>query len=302
MMQPYTDEQQTYHLSDRFHLQKANNKAFINYALTYRPANIYWADTFEHQAWELKGLAFCYWIYEAQTRVGGLLLLPHNIGEFFLIPPFTETDRVLQAVLPLLQHWSEQDRPIFARSILEQERASFEAFGFKPYDCWQWMMRPTSQHTIAWPEGYQCEQPRVDQKEEIAQLLHTAFAGGVGEYGQRNYEGFLWSVENFFGSERPLTIQNASTLLRSPNGELAGVTLVGFFANGHPCVNFIAVAPPFRGQQLARNMLQHALNVLHPNHNWLTLRVTVGNPAEHLYNQMGFMPAPPVYTLTLEKT
>ena len=70
-------------------------------------------------------------------------MLPNGIGDFFLVPPEDNAHRILSLTLPLLHHWSNQQKPIGAQAITSLYLAAFQANGFELQESRLWMIRPT---------------------------------------------------------------------------------------------------------------------------------------------------------------
>ena len=70
---------------------------------------------------------------------------------------------------------------------------------------------------------------------------------------------------------------------------MIGVCLISIWF-GLPNVFEVAVKPSYRGQGLAKKMLQRALSKLKGEHDLLRLFDTLGNLAENVYYKLGFLP------------
>lgn len=86
-----------------------------------------------------------------------------------------------------------------------------------------------------------------------------------------------------------MLMNKASTLIyEKKTNELVGACLISIWEDW-PNVYDIAVKPSFQKRGLAKNMLKRALTVLKEGYPTLRLFVTLGNDAEMLYHQMGFL-------------
>ncbi|MBV7336402.1 hypothetical protein KFU94_50860 [Chloroflexi bacterium TSY] len=113
----YSQDTDRYELKQGFSLHRASNVAFVKAWVVYRRVNEDFTQSFAEQYSDLKDVPFCFWICQDGRKVGGVVMLPNNIGDFFLIPPFTDAFAVLQAILPLLRHWSDPGKDIHAQAM-----------------------------------------------------------------------------------------------------------------------------------------------------------------------------------------
>ncbi|MCP5100421.1 MAG: GNAT family N-acetyltransferase [Chloroflexi bacterium] len=294
----YSNEVDFYELPQGYTLHRAANDEFINAWVIYRNYNEDFAQNFNDQRQELAGVPFCFWIIQNEHRVGGVVLLPNNIGDFFLIPPFPDASDVLQAVMHLLFAWSLPSKPIRAQGISQQYLQSFQQMGFQLQESRHWMIRPTAVSPTTWPAQYTVRPLHPTDTDLIAHLLLDAFKGGIGQYGTRDLEAHQGTVSRFFETFDADTPCGQASLLISDKQtqETAGVCMVNLH-KGLPTIQFTAVSPTHRRNSLATIMLTHAISTLAPAYDWVKLAVTIGNPAELVYQKMGFMAGDTLHTL-----
>lgn len=296
---PYQKNREHTDLPDGFVLQKADNKEFIAYWATYRHGNEDFAESLHDQAADLAGVPFCYWVTLKDKRVAGVVLLPNNIGDFFLIPPNEDATAVLDAVMVLLRSWSDPEKAIRAQGVTVPFLEDFQRHGFELEESRRWMIRPVAgrQPYVEAPLDWRPVQQ--DDRDAIAALLHEAFAGSPGEYGRRDLERFQESVTGFMANFEPDSPRGrGSAVVGDPaTGKAAAVCLVNIY-KGLPTIQFVAVAPAYRRQGLARGLMWRALASLEPDFDWVTLAVTCGIPAETIYRKMGFRAAEAVHSMS----
>lgn len=299
---PYANETAVFPLTPTVTLERAPEDAFLNHWVAYRRVNEDFSQGFEQQVAELRGAPCFFWLKKGARLLGGLLMMPNNIGDMFLVPPFADWDSVLSWVLPQLQAWSNPERAIIAQAILPHQRDAFYHAGFRHLESRRWMIRPTATEPFAKNEAYTWQTPTFADKERIAQLFLDAFWGTIGERGQRSLSDHLHSVENYFSSTFPSPhFSEASSLLFETGNERVAIAacLVGTYKN-LPSINFVATHPDHQKQGLATTMMSRAISLLHAHeYPWVILRVTVGNPAEALYQRLGFAGETAVSTLCL---
>jgi GNAT superfamily N-acetyltransferase len=297
--QKYSSEINKYELGQGFYLQRAENPEFTKFWVVYRNVNEDFAQSFKETQQELTGVPFCFWIMSEKYRIGGAVLLPNGIGDFFLIPPADDAQKILALVMPLLETWSDDQKLIGAQAIQPQYLEAFQSVGFVLEESRFWMIRPTEKIKMEPPNNWSLQVLTVGKSEEIAQLLKSAFSGGVGQYGARDYEAHLSSVEQYFESfeEKSVCGQASTISIDKESGQVLGVCMVEIH-KGLPSIRFVAVAPNFQGQGIAKNLINHAINTLEPKYDWVKLAVSVENPAVNVYRKLGFVPSDTLSQLT----
>ena len=100
-----------------FTIDKAESKEFAQWWAAYRNTNEDFSQGFAEQYRELVDVPFCHWIMQDEERVGGIIKVPNNVGDFFLIPPFEDAELALKNILP--------DEPLHARNILAEHVPRF---------------------------------------------------------------------------------------------------------------------------------------------------------------------------------
>lgn len=293
----YATDTEIYPLSDGFALHKAVNAEYITWWSVYRDVNDDFVHEHEQRLADLEGVPFCFWVTHDQRRVGGVVMLPNNIGDLFLVPPFNDWHGLLAAVLPILHHWSDDAKPIHAQSILDSQAMHLLRAGFRIVESRRFMIRPTGAAKVDL-SPYELVQPASDHADALADLFLAAFRGGAGLYGQRSREQHLESIQNAFAnSTSGAPCYHASVLAIDPQtNRIAAACLVDRYKT-HPSPRFIAVHPDFQRQGIARRLTQHVIAQLHSNYRYVVLSVTVGNPAESLYYNLGFLPGPITHQL-----
>jgi ribosomal protein S18 acetylase RimI-like enzyme len=94
-----------------------------------------------------------------------------------------------------------------------------------------------------------------------------------------------WSDEN----KNIEVLNKASTLIYDEKTkELVGVCLISLWQEW-PLIWEIAVKPSYAGKGLGTKMLKKALSVLQEEYPVLRLYVTIGNDAEKVYHNLGFL-------------
>jgi ribosomal protein S18 acetylase RimI-like enzyme len=296
----YSDDIDLYLLEGGYSLQRAPYLPFVKHWAVYRRLTEDFAQSFAGQASDLEGVTFCFWILLDGRPVGGAVLLPNNLGDLFLIPPFDNDFALMEAILPLLVRWSDEKKPIRAQGIADRHLATVQRFGFRLEESRHWMIRPAARLSTRFDDRFELRPLKPEDGPAIASLLEGSFAGGIGHYGAKDRQAHLASVLRFFEdyqAESPCG--RASVGVRETKSDMLAAVCMVNLHKALPAVQFIAVAPEYRMHGLASNLLRRAITKLEPDFDWVKLVVTVGNPAEAIYHKMGFVAGDTLHTLAI---
>lgn len=269
-------------------IEKADSQEFARWWAVYRNSNEDFSQSFSEKYADIADVPFCHWILADGERVGGVIMVGNNIGDFFLIPPFTDANRVLKAILP-------DAEKLVARNINSAHCSAFQMLGFQIKESRRWMIRPTQ----AYPDvsfTFARSIPQVEQTDAIAELMYKAFHGGVGEYGLRDVEAHRNSVTNYFEviENAPLCHQ-ASSVLFDDDRMIAACLVQPYKSSA--TIRFVVTDPEYQKRGLAKRLMHYAMDTIKDEYDYISLAVTVDNPAHGLYYAMGFQPADTVHTL-----
>lgn len=284
-------------LGDGAVLLRAEADAWVRAWTVYRGIDEDFSQGFEARAEDLVDIPVAHWLELDGIVVAGLALLPNGIGDPFLVPPFDDPDRVVQAVLPLLKEWS--GGAIRAQGMDDDWATALGGSGFVLEETRRWMIRPIPADGQV-SAGVEAEPVRADDTQEIAELLHRSFQGLPTSDGRRELASFVEAVDRHLsgraGSDIP---DGASALVRGSDGAALAVCLVNEH-RGLPTIQFLATVPEARGRGLASGLVHRAMGELVGVGDWVKLAVTVGTPAEGLYERLGFKGGPAISSLVLE--
>lgn len=292
-----------YELSDKYSIIKANPEEFAIYESVYGD-KIH--NRFAVKHWDLrieisldnpfaKDESF-YWIKAGELKVGGVLIEPNVLSRLFIIPPFTSIFEIVKLLKKLLVEWSDSSKNIYAYQIPMEQANYFEMLGFWPHKNRRWMMRPTVVFDFIWDNDIIVKTPERSNAIEIARLFHESFNSGIdskyvaNQNGQEcTYQDYLDEVNDYFNECTEDILLEASTLIYDKvEKKLIGACLVSCVEEW-PLIHTIGVNPSYRGKHLATTMLKKALTVLNNEYPVLRLFVTIGNVAESVYYELGFI-------------
>lgn len=273
-----------------FTVEKADSQEFAHWWVVYRDANEDFSQSFSEQYQDIKDVPFCHWILSDGQRVGGLIMVGNNIGDFFLIPPFNDSYSALKAILPA-------DGKLVAQGILSEHVEALQLLGFEVKESRRWMLRPTQAYDVSF--DLQQSRPQAEQADTIAQLMFDAFSGTVGGYGARDVEAHRKSVDSYFENvETDSVFYHASSLLF--DGEkMVGACLVEPYKT-IGSIRFVVTHPDYQRRGIARRLMQHGINIIKDEVDYVGLAVTIGSPAQGLYRSMGFLSGVVMYTMVRE--
>lgn len=269
-------------------LEKADNQEFGQWWAAYRTVNEDFSEHFTDRYQDFLDLPYCHWIMQDDTRIGGAISVGNNLGDLFLIPPFEDIDAVLTALIPQIGAFN-------ARNIIAAHVPAFQRIGFDIKEARCWMIRPTQAYSDI-EFAYKRTEPTQEDASALADLMFAAFQGGVGRYGLRTVTDHRKSIDNYLETiATDLVSQRAASLLWDGDHLVAACLVQPHHTHG--TIRFVITHPEYQRQGLAKQMIHHAIDGYRDTYAYMTLAVTVGNPSQALYHQMGFVAAPVVYEL-----
>lgn len=290
MERVWSKDLKEYDLKDGYSIEKAQWGEFSIYFAVYEvfEANIWFRQSFDAYCSVLKNCDICFWIKKDNFRIGGVLLDLNYMNCLFLQPQNNEYDLIIGKLKKLLLTNSDNSKPIYVGAVKPDKVKYYQRAGFKIGESRRCMIRPTEEFHITWDCDYEIVSVTEDKKGDIVKLFTEAFSNESKD--GTSFEKENESVEVYFTKNLKNTLVNkASTLIyEKKTNELVGACLISIWEDW-PNVYDIAVKPSSQKRGLAKNMLKRALTVLKEGYPTLRLFVTLGNDAEMLYHQMGFL-------------
>ncbi|WP_454054277.1 GNAT family N-acetyltransferase [Clostridium sp. Marseille-Q7071] len=292
-LENYSKERDIYNLGDDYELQRAEHEIFSKYYATYyglQKANGWFKKNYDIMRSIIDDEDDCFWILKDGRRIGGVLIKPNFIEGVFLIPPYSDEYEVLKKLKEILVHWSDSDKPIEASTVDSYQVKLYEKLGFIKVESGRWMVRPTETFNINWEDNYYVTSPKREDELEMGKLLYEAFQNNEGlNFNYSVHEYTEW-VKEYFDSNLDVEILNrASTLVYDKTTKkLVGICYISIWQEW-PLVSQIAVKPSYAGKGIGTKMLKSALAVLNEEYPVVRLYVDIGNKAEELYHNLGFL-------------
>lgn len=293
-LRKWSSEIQKYDLNEEYIIYKAGWEEFSVHFATYvvGAENVCFRQSFDISRSVLKDYDNCFYIEKNGSRIGGVLIEPNYICYLFLQPPYNEEYyKVLAMLKTLLINWSDNSKSIEAFSVKPEELKHYLRLGFRRGESRRCMIRPTEVFDISFRDSHVHLAPSKSHITKIATLFNKAFADGVGEDGQLSKGEHEEALMAYFKENSGEAIlKKASTLIYdNETKELVGACLISLW-EGWPNIYDIVVKPSHQGKGLASLMIKRALTVLKEEYPVLRLFVTLGNSAEALYYNLGFLP------------
>lgn len=293
VLESYSKEIDIYNLGDGYELQRANHEIFSKYYATYyglQKANGWFKKNYDIMRSIIDEEDECFWMLKDGSKIGGTFIKPNFIEGVFLIPPYSDEYEVLRKLKEILIFWSDFDKPIEASTVDSSQVELYEKLGFIKVGSGRWMVRPTETFNINWEDGYYVSSPKREDESEMGKLLHEAFQNNEGLNFNYSVDEYTKWVKEYFDSNLDVELLNrASTLVYDKaTKELVGICYISMWQEW-PLVSQIAVKPSYAGKGIGGKMLKSALTVLNEEYPVVRLYVHIGNKAEELYHNLGFL-------------
>lgn len=301
-MEYWSRNSERYQLDEKIHIVKACENEFSIFESIYGDGQ---SNRFAIKHWELR-LAISldtpfaisdsyYWIVKDDVRIGGVLIEPNVISRLFVIPPYNDLYRVLKLLKKLLIKWSDSNKNINAFQINNEQGQYFEMLGFWKEKSRRWMMRPTEEMNYEYNPDFVFESPNRQQNREIADLLCSSFRDGVDKERQLHesteaecFEAYLDEVNDFFDNTNSLLLEASTVIYDASDRKIVGVCLISLFEEW-PLIHTIAIDPSYTGKGLSKTVLKKGISILNRDYPLVRLFVTIGNSAESVYHELGFV-------------
>ncbi|WP_346917502.1 GNAT family N-acetyltransferase [Clostridium sp.] len=297
-IEKWEDGKDQYLLNDRFMLVRASEVEYgIHYAiyvgvdeeLTYS-----WNKLSHDTDWNENR----FWIFKDNKRVGGVVIEPNFLAQFFVESPYTvDKYSIISQLNNALLQWSDKNKKIFLYMIHPRDVDYYNMLGYRRRFARRTMIRPTEIFdNIQWMENLLINTPTIKDAGKVGKLLHESYKGGIHyeEFSNNTQEEEIEYSKMFIERYISTSSLQASTLVYDRNtNELIGICLAGKNDeddNEFSTINQIGVKAAYRGQGIAESMIKRALTILKDISPATKLDVTVGNAAEALYYKMGFFP------------
>lgn len=278
-------------------LRPVRGELFSVYHAIYQAANIDLSYDWEERIRGIRSDDPCFFLVDGETVVGGLILDGIHVHS-----PFT-----VQSLCNQIEFWSQALACIKAAGcaaelhlhrIPEQDAAALSALGAVARFSQRRMCRPTDRLAYHLKDGFTLGLPNEREKPEIIQVVYQAHADGYTAvvHGKPDLSEVEEAVNRRFQLfSQTDTLHLGAVVKWADTREIAGVCLAGIYPdspNRFATIHQVSVLPQYQGNGLGKAMLLHSISAAHALSPVIGLQVLAGNPAEQLYQHLGFLAGP----------
>ena len=289
---------------DQYKLEKADSELFATYHAIYSNEEFDLFFSWDEQLAELRTCKDCYFLYRNGICIGGLTIGTDSISNPFLIQPFT--DRILFWTIFLKQlKMHVQESKIYFNQLRQVDTDVLISLGACKKWSQQRMYRPTDILETETGFSYDLDCPTEKDIPEIVQVVYQAHVHDItaSTYGEPVFSEVENAILRRFDSFSQTNTLHFSRLAKEKETKkIVGVCIAGIYPasiNNVSTIHQVSVLPAYRRQGIAENMMRVSISAAHSISPVIGLGVLVGNPAELLYQKLGFIPRPSFTYLTM---
>jgi ribosomal protein S18 acetylase RimI-like enzyme len=270
-------------------LVKADMSLFAIYQTMYSNADIeMWYD-WDERLNDTKWTDQCYFLMIKDKKIGGVIVTDDALCFPFLISPFCDRMKYWNSLI-------KQSPRLKINCVLEEDKSILPMFNYKAIVSRQVMCRPADSIETTLSSDFTCRNFDINkEKNEIGNIILKGYSGGIDYeiYGEKTLESIIDDIGKIMNIYAPKNLSHV--IIEKATDQIAGICLAGTGKNHKPDyieIAEICVLPQFRGRDLAKYMISRIVTQAHGLVPFVKLCVTVGNNAEYLYRQMGFISGP----------
>ena len=238
-----------------------------------------------------------HFVYLHKKQIGGVIFSSNRIKHLFLYP---EYQTLVNSVIRFLHNEADEnidtEKGVTSLPSDTTQAEIFVKIGYKTIRKLRCMIGPISKASWEAPAGYIFRNISEKDSEMIAQLFYDA---NINEPWHQpvTMEQFMRGSSLYFDKTKTNSVYEASTLcFEESTGKPVGACLVST-DEGYPFVFDLHVLREHRRIGVASNMMKKAFNVMSDEHEYMRLFVVDGNPAERLYENLGFVSGNPIFIM-----
>lgn len=239
----------------------------------------------------------CHFIYLHDIQIGGVILGNNRIKHLFLYP---EYKKLVTPVIKTLHSKALEDmdskKGISSLPSNAQQAAIFEKLGYKTIRKLRCVIGPIKKVSWGAPAGFIFRNPSKNDSELIIKLFYDA---NITEPWHQpvTMEQFGWGNSLYFNKNKTNSITKASTIcFEEKTRKPVGACLIST-DEGYPFVFDLHVLQDYRRKGIASEMMKKAFSKMSDEHDYMRLFMVDGNPAELLYEKLGFIAGKPVFIM-----
>ncbi|MDF2543047.1 MAG: GCN5-related N-acetyltransferase [Herbinix sp.] len=288
-----------------YFFKQVDNKMFSIYHAIYSDNNIFLSYDWEEYIESFIPQDTGYIIYDKGNPVGGVDIHDNCIRSPFLIPPYNNRLEFWKQVLSYLR--SEIGaKEINFNYINNQDSDILISLGATVRHAQRRMLRPTCKYSINPDRNYKFTIPDNADKQEIVQLVYTAHRYGYTSAikGAPSIESIQEAIDRRYDLfSKTNTLHFGTVVKEAETDKIVAVCIAGIYPdspNNFATIHQVSVLPEYRKKGIAKAMIRNTINTAHAVSPAIGLGVLIGNPAELLYEQLGFTKGPNYADMTLQ--
>lgn len=242
-------------------------------------------------------------IFKDGIPVGGIAINNNHLSSPFLIPPFCDIKEFWLEVINYLKK-DNKNGILYFDNISESHVDIITSLGAEKRWAQRQMYRPTAEFNIKPNDDYYFTVPTEIDKNEIISVVYEAHLNGYTStvYGKPDISDIEEAINRRFISFSQTNTLHFGTIVKNKDtNKIAAVCIAGIYPdsqNNFSTIHQISVLPAYRKQSLGQAIILNSINTAHVTSPVIGLGVLVGNPAELLYQKLGFIKGPVYFNLT----
>lgn len=283
-----------------------DKEKFSIYHTIYSDSNIFVGYGWNDQIKRFEGDVTGYFILLKDELIGGFTLVRNKLSNPFMVPPFCDRLIFWKVVLEYASQICCEDK-LTLSSIAEVDvEVLARYFTVTKETVQKIMLRPTAQCDSSLKESFIYSQPSERDLSSIVDVVYQSHSKGyTAKYSTIDKLAIENDIKMRFESFTKTKSLHLSTIVReAANNDIVGVCIAGIYPdspNNFATIHQVSVLSDYRRNGIARAMMSRSINSAYTISPVITLSVMVGNPAEHLYNKLGFSPTSSYCHLTYNK-
>lgn len=245
-------------------------------------------------------------IFKDSVPIGGIIIRNNCFLSPFLIPPFCDLEEFWHAVIMHSKKDNKRDI-LYFDNIPENHANIILSMGGNKRWAERKMYRPTAEYNIKPNDNFYFTSPTEVDRKEIINVVYEAHLKGYTStvYGKPDISDTEEAINRRFILFSQTNTLHFGTIVKTKDeNKIVAVCIAGIYPDSKhdfSTINQVSVIPAYRKQGIAQAMMMNSINTAHMDSPVIGLSVLVGNPAELLYQKLGFVAGPAYFSLTYEK-
>jgi ribosomal protein S18 acetylase RimI-like enzyme len=241
-------------------------------------------------------------IFKDGAPIGGITINSNHLSSPFLIPPFYDVIEFWKIVINYVKKENKNDT-LYFDNIPESHVDVITSLGAAKRWAQRKMYRPTAEYNIKPNDKFYFTIPTEIEKDEIIHVVYEAHLNGYTStvYGKPYISNIEDAINRRFNSFSQTNSLHHGTIVKTKDtNKITAVCIAGIYPdsqNGFATIHQVSVLPAYRRQGLAQAMIMNSINTAHMISPVIGLSVLAGNPAELLYQKLGFIAGPAYFNL-----